>query len=90
MYIKHKIYADDINSIATENLSWEKLAGKSLLLTGASGLIGTVLVDALMKKNRADNLTPMKDSRIISAIKISSSSSSTSTSRLNLIPLSIS
>ncbi len=56
MYIKHKIYAEDINSIANENLSWEKLAGKNLLLTGASGLIGTVLVDALMKKNRADNL----------------------------------
>ena len=51
MYIKHKIYEDDINSIANENLQWEKLAGKSLLLTGATGLIGTVIVDVLMKKN---------------------------------------
>lgn len=56
MYINHKIYVDDINSIANENLPWEKLAGKSLLLTGASGLVGTVLVDVLMKKNRDDNL----------------------------------
>ncbi len=56
MYIKHKIYAADIAGIANENLSWEKLSGKSLLLTGASGLVGTVLVDALMKKNRDDNL----------------------------------
>lgn len=56
MYIKHEIYAADIASIANENLSWEKLSGKSLLLTGASGLVGTVIVDALMKKNRDDNL----------------------------------
>ena len=56
MYINHKIYSEDINSVANENLSWEKLSGKNLLLTGASGLIGTVLVDVLMKKNRADNL----------------------------------
>ena len=56
MYIKHETYAADIASIANENLPWEKLSGKSLLLTGASGLIGTVIVDALMKKNRDDNL----------------------------------
>ena len=56
MYINHEIYAADIAGIANENLPWEKLSGKSLLLTGASGLVGTVLVDALMKKNRDDNL----------------------------------
>lgn len=56
MYIKHEIYAADIASIAAENLPWEKLSGKNLLLTGASGLIGTVIVDSLMKKNRDDNL----------------------------------
>lgn len=56
MYIKHKIYEEDINSIANENLPWEKLSGKNLFLVGASGLIGTVLIDVLMKKNRSDNL----------------------------------
>ena len=56
MFIKHEIYAADIAGIASEKLPWEKLSGKNLLLTGASGLIGTVLVDALMKKNRDDNL----------------------------------
>lgn len=56
MYINHELYAADVAGIANENLPWEKLAGKSLLLTGASGLIGTVLVDALMKKNRDDKL----------------------------------
>ena len=56
MYIKHEIYEADIAGIANENLPWDKLSGKNLLLTGASGLVGTVLVDALMKKNRDDNL----------------------------------
>ena len=52
MYIKHELYAADIAGIAAENLPWEKLSGKTLLLTGATGLIGTVIVDSLMKKNR--------------------------------------
>ncbi|MBR4643299.1 MAG: NAD-dependent epimerase/dehydratase family protein [Selenomonadaceae bacterium] len=56
MFIKHELYEADVAGIANENLPWEKLAGKNLLLTGASGLIGTVLVDALMKKNRDDKL----------------------------------
>ena len=56
MYIKHKLYATDVAGVAEENLPWEKLAGKTLLLTGATGLIGTTLVDVLMHKNRADNL----------------------------------
>ena len=56
MYIKHELYAADVAGIAAENLPWEKLAGKTLLLTGASGLIGTTLVDVLMKKNRDDGL----------------------------------
>lgn len=56
MYIKHELYAADVAGIANENLPWEKLAGKTLLLTGATGLVGTLIIDVLMKKNRNDNL----------------------------------
>lgn len=56
MYIKHELYAADVASIAAENLPWEKLAGKTLLLTGATGLIGTLIIDVLMKKNCDDKL----------------------------------
>lgn len=56
MYIKHELYAADVAGVANENLPWEKLSGKTLLLTGATGLIGTLIVDVLMKKNRDDGL----------------------------------
>lgn len=56
MYIKNKLYEQDLTDVANENLSWKKLSGKSLLLTGSTGLIGTMVVDVLMKKNRDDNL----------------------------------
>lgn len=56
MYINHEIYKADVESAANENLEWNKLCGKSLLLTGATGLIGTMIVDVLMKKNRDENL----------------------------------
>ena len=56
MFIKHELYAADVANIAAENLPWDKLSDKNLLLTGATGLIGTVIVDVLMKKNRDENL----------------------------------
>ena len=56
MYIKHELYAADVAGIAAENLPWKKLSGKTLLLTGATGLIGTLIIDVLMKKNRDENL----------------------------------
>lgn len=56
MYIKSNLYAEDIKRTINLPLPWDKLKNKSILLTGASGLIGTVLVDALMEKNVADDL----------------------------------
>ena len=56
MYIKHKLYEEDVLSVADEKLPWDKLKNKSLLLTGATGLIGTMLVDVLMYKNFNDDL----------------------------------
>ena len=86
MYIKHEIYAADIAGVANENLPWEKLAGKSLLLTGATGLIGTLMIDVLMKKNRDDNLNV----KIFAAGRNEKVASSwTSTSRLKMISTSI-
>jgi nucleoside-diphosphate-sugar epimerase len=47
-------YHDDINHIFYESLPWEKLSGTNILITGATGLIGSTLVDVLMSNPRRD------------------------------------
>lgn len=47
----HKLYYEDVAWAAQSKLPWEKLEGKSVLITGASGLIGTFLIDVLMYRN---------------------------------------
>ena len=54
-----ELYKNDIYAIASGNTAWDKLKNKSLLITGATGLIGTFLVDLLMHRNIRynDNIT---------------------------------
>lgn len=49
-------YLEDLRHVAGLDLPWEKLRGKSLLLSGATGLLGSFLVDVLMEKNGSDGL----------------------------------
>lgn len=46
-----KIYQEDVNSILLQKCDWNKLKGKTILITGATGLIGTILVDMLILLN---------------------------------------
>ena len=41
-------YKDDIYNVATLNLPWDKLSGCNILITGATGLVGSCLVEILM------------------------------------------
>lgn len=43
-------YADDILRAGLEELPWEQLEGKNILVTGATGLIGDCLVEVLMRR----------------------------------------
>ena len=54
--INHKLYEEDIKFTAALDLPWEKLKDKSFLITGASGLAGSYLVDVLMYKNLHEGL----------------------------------
>lgn len=51
MIYNHKLYQEDLVFLAEENLNWDRLRGKNILVTGATGLIGTFLIDAIMKRN---------------------------------------
>lgn len=48
---QHSLYQDDLKSILSVD-GIEKLKGKSFLITGATGLIGVCLIDALMLYNQ--------------------------------------
>ena len=49
-------YQQDVCKIAMQPLPWEKLKGKSLLISGATGLIGSFLIDVLMYLNKTQHL----------------------------------
>lgn len=44
-------YMEDVLRVAGTPLPWDKLQNKSLLLSGATGLLGSFLVDTIMEKN---------------------------------------
>ena len=54
--LNNKLYQEELKAIASLQLPWEKLQGKTLLITGATGMIGSCLIDVLMAKNRQEHL----------------------------------
>lgn len=48
---ENRQYQEDVGYVAELNLPWEKLQNKSVLISGASGLVGSCLIDILMKRN---------------------------------------
>lgn len=51
MVFDHKLYQEDLRMLIEDSINWEMLKKKSILVTGASGLIGTFLIDTLLKRN---------------------------------------
>lgn len=48
------MYIDDIKKASQANLPWFALCGKNILVTGATGLIGSAIVDILMNRENLD------------------------------------
>ncbi len=55
MVCNNPLYIDDVAQAASLNIEWEKFTGKSFLISGASGLIGSFLIDVLMLRNANHN-----------------------------------
>lgn len=50
-YYDHELYQNDLELSLNCNVPYEKLYDKKILITGASGMIGTYMIDLLMKCN---------------------------------------
>ena len=47
--LESNIYISELDSVCSQDLPWEKLAGKTLSLSGATGMIGSFLIDVIMR-----------------------------------------
>lgn len=48
---RNPLFQEDIACVAALDIPWEKLQDKSMLISGATGLLGSFLVDVIMKRN---------------------------------------
>lgn len=54
--IKNPLYLEDIRMVVEQPLPWNLLNGKSLLISGATGLIGSFLIDVVMYLNKEQEI----------------------------------
>ena len=54
---EHSLYQEDLQLISSfASIPWNRLHGSSILLSGATGMIGSLLVDAILYKNEKEGL----------------------------------
>ncbi len=49
-------YLDDLQSVISQEIDWERFQGKSVMISGSTGMIGTFLIDVLMQLNARQSL----------------------------------
>lgn len=52
----NKLYMEDVMHVGQFDLPWDKLKDKSIMLSGATGLLGSFLIDVILEKNVEDGL----------------------------------
>jgi len=55
---RNPIIAEDLRILLANNLPWDRFAGKTVLITGAMGLIASYLIDALLFRNEVFESKP--------------------------------
>lgn len=53
---QNRAYMEDVRLVCGVDIPWEKLRDKTLLLSGASGMLGSFLADVILEKNIRDGL----------------------------------
>lgn len=56
MEFRNALYEEDIRRVAGAGIPWDRLIGRSVLIAGATGMLGRAMTDLLMYKNEKDNL----------------------------------
>lgn len=49
-------YIEDLRNVIAQDVDWERFRGKSVMISGATGMIGRFLIDVLMLLNRENEL----------------------------------
>lgn len=52
LLIENELYKEDLEYVGNLNLPWDKLQDKSMIISGATGMLGSFLIDVIMYKNR--------------------------------------
>lgn len=52
----NRVLDNDLVNIAAQDIDWEKLRNKSVMITGASGMVGSYFVRTLLKLNEISNM----------------------------------
>lgn len=54
--LENNLYVEDVKKVAELTLPWDRLMNKSVLISGATGMIGSFLVDVLMERNLSNSM----------------------------------
>ena len=50
--LENEVYLSDLRTVCSLDLPWEEMGGRSILISGATGMIGSTLIDVLMMRKR--------------------------------------
>ncbi len=54
--ISNPLYLEDVEYTASRKLDWDRLKNSTVMISGAGGLIGSLIIDVIMYKNEKENL----------------------------------
>ena len=53
--ISNPLYLEDIEYTASCKLNWDRLKNSTVMISGAGGLIGSLVIDVIMYKNEKES-----------------------------------